>query len=202
MSSQMLTPGEAEARLRSWPSVRLIGIDGLPLAGKSTLASRLAAVLSADCVYLDDFVRPQSEWPDDIAPGYPFPFIRYDDFIGAVTSLARTGACAYRRYDWSTGQAERRLRRLTGERPVIVEGVSALATALAPLYDVRIWVESDPQSTMAASLARGVGDWEREWRELFLPSVAAYLRTEPKRRADLVVAGRGAPSAGQPTLEP
>ena len=74
---------------------------------------------------------------------------------------------------------------------VIVEGVSALHVDLAPLYDLRIWVESDAQSTLAASAQRGMGPWVREWRELFLPSVELYLLTKPRERADIVARGRG-----------
>ena len=55
-------------------------------------------------------------------------------------------------------------------------------------FDRRVWQEA---TTLAASLARGVGDWEHEWREVFMPSVALYLETEPKRRADFIIAGRG-----------
>ena len=41
-------------------------------------------------------------------------------------------------------------------------------------------------------MARGVDDWETEWRELFLPSVELYLETRPQERASHRVAGRGA----------
>ena len=77
------------------------------------------------------------------------------------------------------------------DRLVIVEGVSALHVDLAPLYDLRIWVESDAQSTLAACAQRGMGPWAREWRELFLPSVELYLLTKPRERADIVARGRG-----------
>lgn len=75
-----------------------------------------------------------------------------------------------------------------------MEGVSALHPRLAPLYDLRLWVESDPRTVLDASLARGVGDWVVEWRTLFLPSVTLYLKTEPAARAEILVAGRGAGS--------
>jgi hypothetical protein len=76
---------------------------------------------------------------------------------------------------------------------VVIEGVSALNSALAPLYDLSFWVESDAETTLTASLARGVGDWTHEWRELFMPSVALYLASQPQQRADYRVRGRGAP---------
>ena len=83
---------------------------------------------------------------------------------------------------------------IRGDGIALVEGVSVLHPDLAPLYDLRIWVESDPETTLAASLERGVGSWAHEWRFMFLPSVELYLRTDPKSRADVVALGRGAAS--------
>jgi uridine kinase len=187
----MIEFNEAVALAGAQSDVRLIAIDGLPLAGKSTLAGRIAAALGADCVYLDDFVKPEAEWRSRSMPTFPFDFIRYDEFLGAVKALANSGHCAYRLYDWKTGQLQDDYRVVTLNRPVIVEGVSSLNPDLVPLYDLTFWVESDATTTLQASLARGVGAWEREWRELFLPSVELYMRTMPQNRAQVVVAGRG-----------
>jgi hypothetical protein len=78
-----------------------------------------------------------------------------------------------------------------GDGIALVEGVSTLHPDLAPLYDLRIWIESDAETTLAASLQRGVGSWAHEWEFVFLPSVELYLQTDPKARADLVACGRG-----------
>lgn len=170
---------------------RFIAIDGLPVSGKSTLADRLEQAIGAQTIYLDDFVRPETEWRGTALPAFPFPYIRYADFLDAVTSLARDGSCVYRPYDWATGHPSANARTIGGGRAVIVEGVSALHPDLAPLYDLRLWVDSDATSTLTASLQRGVGDWEHEWRHLFMPSVERYLQTNPHGRADYLVKGRG-----------
>jgi uridine kinase len=192
LSGEMIDFDAAVELARTRPAIRLIAIDGLPVAGKSTLAERMAEALQADCTYLDDFVAPEVDWPLPRRPAFPFQYIRYAEFLDSVTSLGRTGCCAYRPYDWSTGAIEADQRVLRLDRPVIIEGVSSLHPDLAPLYDLRIWVESDAATVLEASLKRGVGAWEREWRDLFLPSVELYLRTAPRDRADVVVAGRGA----------
>jgi hypothetical protein len=153
----------------------------------------MAARLGADIVWLDDFVRPEAEWPSHDTPSWPFDYIRYDDFLGAVTALAREGRCVYRLWDWDAMRLGGE-KVVTLERPAIVEGVSALHPDLAPFYDLGIWVESDAATTMDASLARGVGAWEAEWRHMFLPSVELYLATDPRSRADVIVSGRGAGS--------
>jgi hypothetical protein len=62
------------------PNIRLNGIDGLPVAGKSTLADHLAATLSGEQVYLDEFVTMEEQWPSRDQPSFPFDFIRYGEF--------------------------------------------------------------------------------------------------------------------------
>lgn len=179
-------------KLREGSDLKLIGIDGLPVAGKSSLADRLIETFGAQLIYLDDFVLPQEQWPDPIEPGFPFPYMRHEAFFEAVETLARTGACRYQLYDWESGALGPWKEIQLGNKLVIVEGVSAVAQRLAHLYDLKIWVESDAATTLKASLDRGVGAWERQWRDLFMPSVARYMETRPMERADIVVAGRGA----------
>jgi uridine kinase len=182
---------QAVSLLRRLPD-GLIAIDGLPVSGKSTLAERLENELGAVTIYLDDFVRPPAEWRGTAKPALPFPYFRYDEFLATVTTLANGDAARYRRYDWAAGQLARDWSEIRPDGLVVVEGVSALNPILAPLYDLRFWVESDADTTLAASLARGTSGWDDEWRGLFMPSVALYLATDPRGRADHVVAGRGA----------
>ena len=178
-------------RIASATGPCLIAIDGLPVSGKTTLATRMSEALRADYVGLDEFVLPEPMWRGKVRPAFPFPFIDYAGFVDAVHALARGEAAQYLSYDWETG--ERSSQRTVGPNvPVIIEGVSSLNEQLAPLYDLRFWVESDAQTMLAASLERGVGDWAEEWRDLFLPSVELYLESDPARRADHRVAGRGA----------
>jgi uridine kinase len=187
----MLDFDDVIARVIGASPLRLVAIDGLALAGKSTLADRVAAALGGHCLRLDDFVKPEAEWHSHDQPSFPFDFIRYDAFMAAVQGLATKGACSFRPFDWATFGVADEAREVRVDRPVVVEGVSALHRELALLYDLRIWVDSDAASTLAASHARGVGRWAREWKELFLPSVELYLRTNPLERADIVARGRG-----------
>ncbi|QYO76752.1 uridine kinase family protein [Devosia salina] len=171
---------------------RTIAIDGLPASGKSTLAERLASELGAVCLFLDDFVIPEDLWPRPLLPAYPFPYFRHAAFIAAAAELATNRLCQFQPYDWASGQLAAPHTIDAQDRPVIIEGVSALDPALAPLYDLRLWIESDAASTLDAALARGKGQWATEWRYYFLPSAEHYMITRPQDRADRIVAGRGA----------
>lgn len=198
MSSQkglvraMMTPDEVVHYLKDRPDIRLVGIDGLPVSGKSTLAERLIEVLGAEIIYFDDFILPKTDWPKPINPGFPFLYARSEEFFRTVEDVAAGRVCSYRLYDWASGTLGEIRTIGGGTGPIFVEGVSALCERLSPLYDLRIWVESDAETTLDAALARGVGAWERDWREIFIPSVERYMQTRPKERADIVVAGRGA----------
>lgn len=170
---------------------QLIAIDGLPVSGKSTLADRMIEAIGAEAIYLDDFVKPEAQWRGSVAAGFPFPYIRYADFLNTVQTLRRDGSCSYFPYDWGTGRAAEKARLITLAQPVIIEGVSSLHPYLEPLYDTSFWVESDAKSTLQASLEPGVGDWADEWRNLFMPCVELYLNSKPRDRANHIVKGRG-----------
>src|SRR5687768_17300953 len=126
----------------------LVAIDGLPCSGKSAMAKRLSERLSANCIELDEFVLPQRDWPAAIKPAFPFEYIRYAEFVEAVQALSTVGACSFRPFDWNSFRISPESRRVTREVPVIVEGVSSLNRVLSPLFDVRVFVQSDRSTTI------------------------------------------------------
>ena len=173
-------------------SCRLIAIDGLPLAGKSTLAQRLAHELRLQVLAIDDFVLPPKQWPKPVAPAFPFPFFRVNEFSNAVEELRRSGRATWRPIDWTSLELALEPIELVARGPVIVEGCSVMAPHVSFLYDQRIFVESDRASLMAARATRdGDNALAPYWETLFVPSADRYMLTDPKSRADYVVAGRG-----------
>lgn len=190
--AQRLATAAVIARIGQLAPPCLIGIDGLPCSGKTTLVAAIEQARDVDCIYLDEFVLPESDWPSHDRPAFPFEYIRYAEFIAAVQTLAATGTCRFAPYDWASGSASAVERIVTLDKPVIVEGVSALVDDLAGLYDLRIFVDSDRASVLPVALARGAGKWAEEWAELFLPSADLYMQTDPAGRADIIVPGRRA----------
>lgn len=186
-----VTPDEVVSRLARTLEPPLVAIDGLPCSGKSTLAERIQAAYGFDCLYLDDFVRPEEEWPSKTRAAFPFEYIRYDEFAEAVCALASTGECRYASFDWKTGRVSKEPRKISLASPVIVEGVSSLNPILCGHYGLRVFVDSDRATTLDAAEARGTGTWSAHWHNLFLPSVDIYMKSHPEQRADLIVPGRG-----------
>lgn len=167
-----------------------MALDGLPCSGKTTFVSKLREHFAFECLELDEFVRPEKDWPSRTRPAFPFEYIRYDEFIGAVTSIARTGVCAYRPFDWETFAISSEPRELKLRTFVFVEGVSALHPALCDYYDLKIFIDSDRSSLWDAAKRRGLGPWATEWSQLFVPSADIYMTTRPQERADLIIEGR------------
>ena len=190
MAERLATAGVI-ARIWQLTPPALIGIDGLPCSGKTTLVAAIERACDVDCIYLDEFVRPGGEWPSRDRPAFPFEYIRYAEFLATVQTLAASGTCRFAPYDWATGRESPVERIVTLDRPVIIEGVSALVADLAGLYDLRIFVDSDRSTALAAALARDGGDNAEVWKNLLLPSVDLYVRTDPASRADIIVPGRG-----------
>ena len=191
-----LTPVSADEAIETLAGLdrapALIAVDGLPLSGKSTLAGKLAERFGWDVLEFDDFYLPADGWPPNIEAAFPFPFFRLDEFRQAVRSLREQGECAWRPIDWPTLTIRSEPLHIGSGRPVIVEGCSVLDPDLADLYDVRLFMVSDRDTLLKAQKARdGENVLSDDWAKLFLPSVDLYMRTQPVKRADLVVAGRG-----------
>jgi hypothetical protein len=64
-------------RVAARPRPLLVAIDGLPVSGKTSLGERLIGELGAQCLWLDEFVKPEAEWPSRDTPSFPFDYIRY-----------------------------------------------------------------------------------------------------------------------------
>jgi hypothetical protein len=95
----MLTFDEVITLVASKPKPLLVAIDGLPLSGKTTLALRLVERLGAECLSLDDFMKPEVEWPSRDRPSFPFEYIRFSEFVTAVHALAYHRRCSFHPYD-------------------------------------------------------------------------------------------------------
>src|ERR1700760_207717 len=91
---------DAVARLRRMSGPNLIGVDGLPCSGKTSLVDRVLSSRSGEAVSLDEFVRPKPDWPSQDHPAFPFDYIRYDDFVSAVSQLAERGSIQFFPFDW------------------------------------------------------------------------------------------------------
>ncbi|HTV24289.1 MAG TPA: hypothetical protein VMG12_36605 [Polyangiaceae bacterium] len=174
------------------PGTWLIGIDGAGASGKSSIARQLAgSSTDMQVVALDDFYRPSHErfrGPVSVRPvaaDYDLERLRRE----LLEPLASGRAAAYRRYDWHA-DAIAEARTAVAGPIVVLEGVYATSSQLAPFLDVAVWVECPRQLRLARGLARdGEGArprWEHDW----MPGEDLYMEKErPRDRAAFVCDG-------------
>jgi len=103
--------------------------------------------------------------------------------------LRRGETARYDRYDWLEDDLANAHQVLPG-RVVIVEGIYSSRRELAPLYDMRVWVDCPRELRLSRGLKRdgeaARGRWEDDW----MPCEDRYIREHrPQEYADAIVNG-------------
>jgi hypothetical protein len=151
-------------------------IDGRSGAGKTSLARALVA-----------------RWPlagrvqlvalDSLYPGW--------DGLDEGVELAREqilvpharGAIGvWQRWDWDA-QAPAEAHAVDPSLPLVVEGSGLLTDSTAPLGDLRVWLESPPQSRKHRALSRDGDGYRPYWEQWAHQEDRHVARDEPARRA-------------------
>lgn len=212
MMALVIIPGPGEPAIDSWQPVpferlvsdlserlgsedfgsdrRVLAVDGRSAGGKTTMARRLAdATPHAAVVSTDDVAWHHSmfDWSELLVEGVLRPF-RADSAVRFTPPA------------WAPHDRSGAIEVPEHVRVLIIEGVGASRSELAPWLDLAIWVQSDfleaERRGIARDVASGVnGDVEQTvafWHEWQAHEQPFLLRDRPWDRADLVVAGSGA----------
>jgi uridine kinase len=181
-----------ECRRAARPSgTAIVGIDGIGGSGKSTLANAMRRLESTIViVQMDDFYRGlepeiQPEVPDE--PGAQIDWRRLVRQV--LEPLDREEAGRYQRFDWDA-QELAKWHNVPAGTLVLLEGVYATREELAPLLDLRIWVETPREASAERGIARD-GEQSRDWwLTQWLADERRYVAQErPADAADIVVDG-------------
>lgn len=158
-------------------STRAVGIDGPAGSGKSVFAARLATMLDAPTICLDD-LTPSWTGPDREAA-------LVVEQVLAPLGAGRAGR--YQFFDWVQDRYTE-IREVPLSPFLIIEGVGAGSRVVRPYLSYLIWVEAPSALRLERGLERDgrerLPEWER-WRaredELFEREgtrVAADLRVD------------------------
>ncbi len=165
----------------------LVGIDGAGGSGKSTLAAAIAERLGSDAVVIpmDDFIVRDRMLDDSWEGGWDRRRL-----VEQVIDPVRLGRpMAYQRLEWLSNTLTDPIA-VPEASVVIVEGITALHPALAPHWDLTIWVETDAMVALERGRARDAGNENAQHWELWSSNDARYrAEHEPHSRADLIVHG-------------
>ena len=182
-----------------------VAIDGIPGAGKTTLADELAVVLRAQGrevirATVEDFLNPRSvrhPWSDSGEGWY-----NHNTNLGALhrVLLDPLGPGGDRRiqpavYDRATDTAVSRTATVAAIDAVLLfDGVFLLRKELFDRWDLRIFVSADFEKALGRSRIRdqtplmSADEVEQRYRRRYIPSQQFYLETiRPAEHADIIV---------------
>ena len=159
----------------------IIAVDGRSASGKTTLASRLAALVeNASLVHSDDVAWWES-------------FFAWDHLMaaGILEPLHRGRSVDFRPPAWDRRGREGSIVVPSDTPLVIVEGVGVSRRSLQHLLDGAFWVQADIDESRRRGIARDGGrqqdvDFWDEWDREEVPFIAA---DQPWSRAHAIVCG-------------
>jgi uridine kinase len=171
----------AVALARSRPPLlgagRLLCIDGPAGSGKTTLAARVADLVPATVVHLDELLEG---WTGGL------PRVVAALVADVLEPLAAGRPAAFHRYDWHAGRFAERVPVPPAEL-IVVEGVAAGSRAVTAYASALVWLEAPHDLRMTRGLERDGDDFAPYW-ESWARTEDEHFRLERTRaRADLVV---------------
>ncbi len=167
-------------RILSLPGpVRLVAVDGPGGSGKSTFASRLAAVSPPQVAVLhtDDFARPEE--PIDWWPRF---------LTTALEPLASGRPARFRRYDWDIlGWGEE--ITVDPSPVVVIEGVSSGRRQWAERLALTVWIHTERDLRLHRGLERDGRHMAAIWADWMVAEDAHFACDGTRDRADMIVDG-------------
>jgi len=159
----------------------IIAIDGHSGSGKSTAAGRLASCHPRSVVVHTDDVA----WWES--------FFDWDELMrtGVLEPLHAGSDVRFRPPAWDARHRDGSITVPSGTTLVLVEGVGASRTTLAPWLDASVWVQSDYDEANRRGIARDVahGQGPDFWWEWMAAENPFLLADRPWERATAIVCG-------------
>ncbi|MBQ6508809.1 MAG: hypothetical protein IJI07_04975 [Flexilinea sp.] len=172
------------------PGPAILAIDGRCASGKTTLGNQLAAEWNASLFHMDDFyLQPHQRTEERLAE--PGGNVDRERFLEEVLLPLREGKpVSYRRFDCGTFTFEP-ARLIETAEIAIVEGSYALHPQLRDLYDLRIFMDIDPEEQMRRILKRNGPEVAERFRTRWIPLEEAYFEgCSVRKAADLIITGK------------
>ena len=163
------------ARAAKKERAAILAIDGRCGSGKSTLGAALASKWDANLFHMDDFyLQPHQRTPERLAE--PGGNVDRERFLEEVLLPLRNGKpVVYRRFDCGSFTFEE--GRLIDPKPIaIVEGSYACHPLLRDFYDLRIFLDIDPQTQAERILKRNGSEALERFRSIWIPLEETYFQ--------------------------
>ncbi|MEO5662046.1 MAG: 4-amino-4-deoxy-L-arabinose transferase [Nocardioides sp.] len=153
---------------------RLICVDGLTGAGKTTLSESLASLTGAPVIHADELLEGWGGLPG----------------LGATIDallrpLAAGRSSTWRRWDWQAS-AWAETHTVSPAPLLIIDGVGSGAAAYDELITTLVWLEADRDVRHVRGLARDGEDFAPYWEKWAADEAALHARERSRERADLI----------------
>jgi uridine kinase len=154
----------------------VIAIDGRCGAGKTTAAEKLAGILDAEIIHMDDFFLP-AELRSDERLAQAGGNVHYERFLEEVVAGLKSGKeFRYRRFDCTvmdyTGEI------IVKNKPVvIVEGTYSLHPLYGDIYNIKVFCDIDKKEQERRLTAREGFERYKQFRDKWIPMEETYFST-------------------------
>lgn len=160
--------------------IRIVGVDGPSGSGKSHLAARLASVLDAPVIEIDDFVS----W-DCFAGWWP----RFEEQVLGPLLAGRDARFQAR--DWSDwyGSSLGEWKTQPWAPTVILEGVTCTRRDTIGRIAYAVWVDAPAELRLARGMARDTtfAGKDELWRRWMAEEDEFFAADGTRERADIIV---------------
>lgn len=154
---------------------RIIAVDGRSGAGKTTVATALAAALRCPILTVDD-----------LCPGWDGLSQVPALLAATLEPLAQGRTGQFRRYDWIAGEPGGDVR-LPPTDWLVVDGVGSGSLLCRPSLSYLIWIEADEAQRKERALARDGAVFARVWDRWAAQESALFEQEQTAAAADAVL---------------
>lgn len=169
---------------RALPTTRLVCVDGLAGAGKTTLAHAVAGLLTEQGLTVSVVTC------DDVLEGWtglPSLGERLDEFV--VRPLALGRPAGFHPWDWLHLRRRDTWVEVPAADVVILEGVGSAHPRYAAHTALSVFVEAPRDVRLARGLERDGSTMEQRWLAWLDDEADLHIRLDTRARADVVVDG-------------
>lgn len=150
-----------------------IAIDGRCASGKSTLGALLERVYGATLFHMDDYFLPfEKKTPERLAQ--PGGNVDYERFYEEIASRPAGAEIVWRPFDCMTQALAEEIRVSPG-RLTVVEGSYALHPELRGAYDLKVFLDIDPERQSARILKRNGPEMHKRFVNEWIPLENEYF---------------------------